>query len=696
MSFEDFLVPMIPGLIYDTHSEQSQSPKSNLDTSLSFEADWLNWDANADGTNDHIEPIISVSEPSMFGAQYAFPGDLTIKSANDQANIYQIEGSKVVAPDLLLNAHSSVAPPLLRSNDSSENKGTKRKMSDSSEDLFLSNRALSSSREDSPGGMNANADGSMLDSRRPMKVSHNVIEKRYRSNLNEKIMVLRDSVPALKAEALSANVKHPKGKIIQAATEYIRDIEAKCARLQEDNNRLMSKLHGEPRPKSGGPLAKVVVGGLATMMCLNTSGESGSASNHTKRALQEIEPFSKASCFSFMQSVVVVTKMLLLIAAVVYVINPNLFTSAGSLPKERLNEKYSQSALDDTMQEDVQENREAMHDNVSAMLEMPCDRPGLFKRILQGCFVLFLEILIGQSGWNVLINRGLDYALTRQNACRMLIETQLLGGDKYINQAKLFLSAIQSLGYRMPKEMRALHFAMVCHGYAPAGIVRWCISLFWSSTSQTGQVILQLPLNQLFSARVLEAMWAWTTGIEDPLIANVRSDETIDTPLKQLASIHAALMQNQILRDWLRGSETASALAHKMDTLLDYCPRNSRILINSLYLKSMIEPNDWLERAMLKSISVTEQADTASSLDVSMQLRCCVLLNLLEKNPKVEEVSDVLQMAEVETSSLLPGYSSRIVANCIAKHRLDDDDGISEALRRIFAKIGGTSRLELQ
>ncbi|KAI5301269.1 hypothetical protein KEM55_007055, partial [Ascosphaera atra] len=92
------------------------------------------------------------------------------------------------------------------------------------------------------------------------KRSHNVIEKRYRANLNEKIAELRDSVPSLRviarqrsraglagsphsdgndAEndeyAIGAGGKLNKASILSKATEYIRHLEARNKRLEEEN-----------------------------------------------------------------------------------------------------------------------------------------------------------------------------------------------------------------------------------------------------------------------------------------------------------------------------------------------------------------------------------------------------------------------------------------------------------------------------
>ncbi|KAJ6167062.1 hypothetical protein N7470_002509 [Penicillium chermesinum] len=89
------------------------------------------------------------------------------------------------------------------------------------------------------------------------KRAHNVIEKRYRANLNEKIAELRDSVPSLRvarsgsgdsneeeddAEAAQAAGKMNKASILSKATEYIKHLEIRNRRLEDENTALKNRL----------------------------------------------------------------------------------------------------------------------------------------------------------------------------------------------------------------------------------------------------------------------------------------------------------------------------------------------------------------------------------------------------------------------------------------------------------------------
>ncbi|MCJ1474436.1 hypothetical protein MMC13_003094 [Lambiella insularis] len=100
------------------------------------------------------------------------------------------------------------------------------------------------------------------------KTSHNVIEKRYRSNLNDKIAILRDTVPALRFPTQRTTAKHGqsdteasgeedgatskpklnKATILTKATEYIKQLERQNERLLEETSVLRNRLHNADTP----------------------------------------------------------------------------------------------------------------------------------------------------------------------------------------------------------------------------------------------------------------------------------------------------------------------------------------------------------------------------------------------------------------------------------------------------------------
>ncbi|KAK4200800.1 hypothetical protein QBC40DRAFT_66539 [Triangularia verruculosa] len=103
-------------------------------------------------------------------------------------------------------------------------------------------------------------DDDELDGQHPVKkTAHNMIEKRYRTNLNDKIAALRDSVPSLRIMSKSARGedttedreelhgltpahKLNKATVLAKATEYIRHLEKRNNRLIDENSSMQARI----------------------------------------------------------------------------------------------------------------------------------------------------------------------------------------------------------------------------------------------------------------------------------------------------------------------------------------------------------------------------------------------------------------------------------------------------------------------
>ncbi|ETS78193.1 hypothetical protein PFICI_10255 [Pestalotiopsis fici W106-1] len=99
-----------------------------------------------------------------------------------------------------------------------------------------------------------------LDGPHPVKkTAHNMIEKRYRTNLNDKIAALRDSVPSLRIMSKSSRGedttadreelhgltpahKLNKATVLSKATEYIRHLEKRNVRLADENSAMQQRI----------------------------------------------------------------------------------------------------------------------------------------------------------------------------------------------------------------------------------------------------------------------------------------------------------------------------------------------------------------------------------------------------------------------------------------------------------------------
>ena len=125
---------------------------------------------------------------------------------------------------------------------------------------------------------------------RGKKISHNVIEKRYRSNLNDKIAKLRDSVPELRTapptikrrpqkpvvsdsegsgDDTSQGLKFNKATVLIKATEYIQQLERQNQRLLSEvstlRNRNGSKNHLQTPPVISTAITKAYVSSTSSV-----------------------------------------------------------------------------------------------------------------------------------------------------------------------------------------------------------------------------------------------------------------------------------------------------------------------------------------------------------------------------------------------------------------------------------------------
>jgi hypothetical protein len=104
----------------------------------------------------------------------------------------------------------------------------------------------------------------------PKKTAHNMIEKRYRTNLNDKIAALRDSVPSLRVmsrpngteedddpedlEGLTPAHKLNKATVLSKATEYIRHLEKRNKRLSDQVATLKGRIESYEKMAISGPM----------------------------------------------------------------------------------------------------------------------------------------------------------------------------------------------------------------------------------------------------------------------------------------------------------------------------------------------------------------------------------------------------------------------------------------------------------
>ena len=235
------------------------SAQSEMETHLNLNSagrdfdQWLDWNGAANASNGQIVGDKNTIEPGNIFHLPISPSS----TANGDAHPPFLKTDLLTAPpslDVLTPRHSSASPESRSSPDLRLSGDTLRERTTPIERPMLK-RKLSPNdvpttdyRDDAP---------TPAAKKRP----HNVIEKRYRANLNEKIAELRDSVPSLRItkkskardssnadsdeedlDGLTPSNKLNKASILTKAVEYIRHLEFRTKRLEEENRSLKERL----------------------------------------------------------------------------------------------------------------------------------------------------------------------------------------------------------------------------------------------------------------------------------------------------------------------------------------------------------------------------------------------------------------------------------------------------------------------
>ncbi|KAH3678343.1 hypothetical protein WICMUC_001576 [Wickerhamomyces mucosus] len=175
------------------------------------------------------------------------------------------------------------------------------------------------------------------------KASHNMIEKKYRTNINDKIQALRDSVPSLRVlvgenheneddfhededelDGLAPAKKLNKATILSKATEYIKHLEFKNASLKRENDVLKQTLYGETSRSSvdsNNPFTnKILLGGLTCMVGSSLNNDLNSMDSRQLFALPIIS-FNEFGSIQFnLEFINILMKFILLIGVTLYTI----------------------------------------------------------------------------------------------------------------------------------------------------------------------------------------------------------------------------------------------------------------------------------------------------------------------------------------------------------------------------------------
>ncbi|OJJ33745.1 hypothetical protein ASPWEDRAFT_52154 [Aspergillus wentii DTO 134E9] len=220
-------------------------PQSTTDEQSQDWTQWMRWDDQA------------FPEPPKDNSKSPF--DLPLMSPHTSLGQPGSALQSTFSPDISFGFTSLPFEPLLGDGSmlsqttSNDGRTTRQPSSSSPISAGTTRKRKSSSDEDGSTVSGLVQNGKKMPSK---KRAHNVIEKRYRANLNEKIAELRESVPSLRGGSKDANgntqdddddgatqaSKMNKASILAKATEYIRHLEIRNNRLEDENTALKNRL----------------------------------------------------------------------------------------------------------------------------------------------------------------------------------------------------------------------------------------------------------------------------------------------------------------------------------------------------------------------------------------------------------------------------------------------------------------------
>lgn len=217
-------------------------------------------------------PAFQISAPLTTPPVTADPQMPSAQATEWTAISNQTPNNNLVSP-LSLDGRSQFPPPPLSTPSLGHSPESGHMQPTSSDDHSSPEPTIANNKKKRKSSLEDDASEKAIDKQQPVKkTAHNMIEKRYRTNLNDKIAALRDSVPSLRVmsrvgngddddeaedlEGLTPAHKLNKATVLSKATEYIRHLEKRNKRLQEEVTSLKARVDAyDKMALTGGPFA---------------------------------------------------------------------------------------------------------------------------------------------------------------------------------------------------------------------------------------------------------------------------------------------------------------------------------------------------------------------------------------------------------------------------------------------------------
>lgn len=521
--------------------------------------------------------------------------------------------------------------------------------------------------------------------KQPKKTAHNMIEKRYRTNLNDKIAALRDSVPSLRVmagtsrmneddeeedlEGLAPAHKLNKATVLAKATEYIRHLEKRNKRLQDENDQLKNRLNafeklatmnvpggmglqpgqpgnrgGQAGAPGGGLMSRLMVGSLAGLMVMNGFHESDSESRQLFAPL--MVPFEWMSLSGDKQIYSAIFKLLLVLTAVIYIIAPGYFDAKRQVPHASKGRSagYSDISAAPSLASPLKDRTHAWF---TAIQTVWVPRHSVWLELAAlglKAIKLSLRRLIGWENYRKITGMTEEQELARIKSWTIALDAQLAGGDLSANHSRLLLTLLASWTLpatpsRMMLNAMHIHVLFSDLGIMARRFAERLSSYYWNEARKAQEKIgtetdsssdplpeylielLQLEASDVFHPMIIQKAHNLTynrnitlKGMDEGIDSVIR-DISIRSPLDALSAWYSDMTLRGVLAASLRCKLSPAIekdIQEDLDLALHVAPTSSAAQLRALVAKAILAEDKRAE-CILEALKIFE--DDFKSLD---------------------------------------------------------------------------------
>ncbi|KAK9478186.1 hypothetical protein V1514DRAFT_331861 [Lipomyces japonicus] len=344
-----------------------------------------------------------------------------------------------------------------------------------------------------------------------------MIEKRYRTNLNDKISALRDCVPSLRCavtgnfdddeeglDGLAPASKLNKATVLTKATEYILHLQQRNLQLQRENKALLEgkipdrafvdvnnatvmnddvsngniqlqsnsnsaqHVNGNNSGLNYGAniIGKVMMGSMAGLMVANSFDDV----DHNTSGLAAIPFFFRSSVRSAFgpnaQAAFGLFKGLLLLGTIMYIFYPSLFDNHSRDSKKQVPSIGLLSGQPLSVNMPLEVRQRAWLTATQTVSVPPRTTPLEIAALLRKIAKLTIRRILGYDGYKLIFGVTEDENFARVTAWQTAIDAQLGGGDASCSNVRLLITLLASfLNPATPLRamMQALHVRILLH-----------------------------------------------------------------------------------------------------------------------------------------------------------------------------------------------------------------------------------------